>query len=236
MISLASLAFASCVTNYTTTYLQSRKNLPQYNKAAYQDYRLRPDDKVAVRVITIKEDIAQLFSGQGGVAQQAYKIYQDSTVDLPFITHLKIGGMTLDEATKVVETRVKELDPNATVVLSLANEVFYVIGEAGRGQFSIYKEKLTIFQALAIAGDVKFTGDRGHIRIIRESAKGPVVREFDIRSRSLVDSEYYYVYPNDIIYVSTTPSSFFKIESFSAMMGIITTSVAFLVLVLNNLK
>jgi polysaccharide biosynthesis/export protein len=237
ILTLCSISFSSCVTNYTTTYLQTRKNLPQYKQTEYVAYHLRPEDKIAIRVISIKEDVNQIYNNQGGLSQQnAYKIYSDSTIDIPFVSHIKIGGLTIDEATKVLETKVKELDANATVVIALANEVFYVIGEAGKGQFPLYKDKLTIFQALALAGDVKFNGDRGRIQIIRESAKGPVIKQFDIRTRSIIESEYYYVYPNDIIYVGTKPSSFFRIESYNALLGMITTSVAFLVLVLNNLK
>lgn len=232
-------SLASCVTNYTTQYLQTRKNLPQYSKKEYQWYVLRPNDQIAIRVLSINEDVSRLFSsssGQSGNSNMSYKIYADSTVDLPFISHLKIGGLTLEQANRVIEAKIQEFDKNASVVIALNNDVFYMIGEAGKGQFPIYKDKLTIFQALALGGDIHINGDRGKIKIIRETAKGPVVKQFDIRSKSLLDSEYYYVYPNDIIYVSTSPGSFFRIESFSSLMSLITTSVTFLVLVMNTIK
>jgi len=234
---LVIIGFTSCVTNYTTQYLQTRKNLPQYEKHEYNWYLLRPNDQIAIRVLTVNEDVAHLFSSSGQTTNNVtYKIYSDSTVDLPFISHLKIGGLTLEQATKIVEAKIQEFDKKASVVLSLSNDVFYMIGEAGKGQYPIYKDKLTIFQALALAGDIKTNGDRGKVRIIRESAHGPIVKQFDIRSKSLIDSEYYYVYPNDILYVSTSPSSFFRVESFGSLMTLISTSVTFLVLVLNATK
>ena len=238
LLFMAMIGVTSCVTNYTTQYLQTRKNLPQYDKKEYKWYLLRPNDQIAVRVLTVNDDVARLFSSSGGQTSNAitYKIFADSTVDLPFISHLKVGGLTLEAATKVVEAKVQEFDKKASVVLSLSNDVFYVIGEAGRGQYPIYKDKLTIFQALALAGDIRTNGDRGKIRIIRESAQGPVIKQFDIRSKSLIDSEFYYVYPNDILYVSTSPSSFFRVESFGSLMTLISTSVTFLVLVLNATK
>lgn len=232
------LVLTSCVTNYTTQYLQTRKNLPQYQKKDYQTYILQPNDQVALRVLTTNDDLARLFNNSASASTNAmaYKIFPDSTVDLPFISHLKIGGMTLEAATHVVERKIREFDAKASVVLALSNDVFYVIGEAGKGQFPIYKDKLTIFQALAMAGDIKQNGDRGKVRIIRETQKGTLIKQFDIRSKSLLDSEFYYVYPNDIIYVSTSPGSFFSVESFGSLMAIITTSVTFLVLVLNTIK
>jgi polysaccharide export outer membrane protein len=230
-------SLASCVTNRTTQYLQTRKDLPQYDKKAYQWYVLKPNDQIAIRVLSINEDVTRLFASSGQTSgTTSYKIYADSTVDLPFISHLKIGGVTLEAANQMIEAKIRELDKKASVVTVLNNDVFYVIGEAGKGQFPIYKDKLTLFQALAMAGDIRTNGDRGKIKIIRETAKGPVVKQFDIRSRSLLESEYYYVYPNDIIYVSTSKGSFFRIESFGSLMALITTSVTFLVLVMNTIK
>ncbi len=230
---------SSCVNNYTTAYLQTRTNLPQYHKESYKWYVLQPNDEISLRVLTIKDDVSALFAENGGGNSGAngitgYRIYPDSTVDLPFMSHLKIGGLTLAAATQVVENRIKKLDPNAKVILALSNDYYYVLGEAGRGKFPIYKDKLTIFEALALSGDIQNNGDRGKVRIIRQTPKGVVIKEFDIRTRSIIDSPFYYVYPNDIIYVSTTPSSFFQIDSFSAFIGIITTSISFLLLVLNT--
>ena len=238
-IFVASL-LSSCVNNYTTAYLQTRTNLPQYHKESYKWYILKPNDEISLRVLTIKDDVSALFaengsggnSGTNGTA--GYRIYPDSTVDLPFMPHLKIGGLTLAAATQVVENKIKTLDPKAKVILALSNDFYYVLGEAGRGKYPIYKDKLTIFEALAASGDIQSNGDRGKVRIIRQTSKGVVIKEFDIRTRSIIDSPFYYVYPNDIIYVSVTPSSFFQIDSFSAFIGIITTSISFLLLVLNT--
>jgi polysaccharide export outer membrane protein len=227
----------SCMNNYTTAYLQTRKNLPQYNKSSYAWYVLKPNDEVNLRVLTIKDDVSSLFLESGSASSggsSGYRIYPDSTVDFPFMTHLKIGGLTLADATKVVEDKVKELDPKAKVMLALSNDYFYVIGEATHGKYPIYKDKLNIFEALALAGDIQSNGDRGKVRIIRQTSTGVAIKEFDIRTRSIIGSPYYYVYPNDIIYISTSPSSFFHIDSYSAFIGIITTSISFLLLVLNT--
>lgn len=234
---LASLS--SCVTNATTQYLQTRKDLPQYKKTAYQSYTLKPKDQVSLRVLTTNDDLAKLFGTASGTTNNnfvSYTIYRDSTIDLPFISHIKIGGKTLESAQVEIQRKLQEFDKNATVVLAMSNDVYYVIGESGKGQFPIYKDKMTIFQALAVAGDIKGNGDRSRVRIIRETSKGSLIKEFDIRSKSLVDSEFYYIYPNDIIYISTAPGSFFKAESFGSLMGLITSSITFFVLVLNTIK
>ena len=93
---------------------------------------------------------------------------------------------------------------------------------------------MTIYQALAMTGDVMNSADRRHIRIVRPHGNDkPEVLEFDLRPKSVIDSKYYYVYPNDLIYVSREPAAFFKQESYTGFIGLITSSVALLVSVLN---
>ena len=100
--------------------------------------------------------------------------------------------------------------------------------------YSIYKERLTIFQALAMTGDLMNSGDRRHVRIIRPKGNSePEVLEFDIRTNSIIDSKYYYVYPNDLIYVSRDKGNFYKQSSYSGFLGLITSSVSLLITVLN---
>jgi polysaccharide export outer membrane protein len=120
--------------------------------------------------------------------------------------------------------------------LSLANKTFTIFGDAGSGIFPIYKEKMTIFQALSMSGDFSETSDRKHIRIIRESEKGTQVMEFDIRPRSIIDSKYYYIYPNDIIYVQRQFSSFYKVNNYATLLTVINFSFSLLFGVLNYKK
>ena len=93
---------------------------------------------------------------------------------------------------------------------------------------------MTIFQALALSGDLRNAGDRRHVRIIRPHGnEEPEVLEFDIRTNTIIDSKYYYVYPNDLIYVSRDPASFYKQTSYSGFLALITSSVSLLITVLN---
>jgi len=78
------------------------------------------------------------------------------------------------------------------------------------------------------------SGDRKHVRIVRPNGnEPPEVLEFDIRSKSIIDSKYYYIYPNDLIYVSREPAAFYKVPSYSGFIALITSSVSLLLSVLN---
>lgn len=236
----AIVSLSSCY-NYKSLQLLQDNNhsLPVYEKINYEDYHIQINDEIVYRLLTSDETISKIITVQGGASTQntlSYRVYTDGTIDLPFISHIPVLGLTLSEAAKVIENRFKELIPDAVVKLSLSNKTFTIFGDAGSGIFPIYKEKLTIFQALSMSGDFNETSDRKHIRIIRDTEKGTQILEFDIRPKSIIDSKYYYIYPNDIIYVQREFSSFYKVNNYSALLSVITTSLSLLFSVLNYTK
>ncbi len=238
---IIALSMTSCY-NYKNLRLlqENNKLLPTYEKSIYSDYRIQVNDEIIYRLITADETISKLISPQTSSSTNqsmiTYRVHTDGTIDLPFVSHIYIKGLTITEATKAIEVRLKELIPDATVKLSLSNKTFTIFGDAGSGIFPIYKQKLTIFQALAMSGDFNETSDRKHIRIIRDTEKGTQILEFDIRPKSIIDSKYYYIYPNDIIYIQRDFSSFYKVNTFSALINVISFSFSILLAVLNYTK
>lgn len=231
LIAAIALTFTSCYNYQDMKLLQESKLVPTYEKAVYDDYKIRVNDELIYRLITLDETMSGLVSPQNGSSSQnqiSYRVYTDGTIDLPFIDSIKVVGLTLNEAAKVIETRFKEIIPDATIKLSLANKTFTVFGDIGSGIFPIYKDKITIFQALAMSGDFNEASDRRHIRIIRETDAGTKIFEFDIRPKSIIDSKYYYVYPNDIIYIRREFSSFYKVNNYNSLLGVITFSLSLL--------
>ncbi len=231
------LTFTSCY-NYRSVGLLQENNifLPKYEKVEYIPYKIKVNDEVIYRLLTSDEVTSKLISSESGSNAQyvnSYRVFPDGTIDLPFIRNIQIKGLTIHEAERVVEEKFKELIPDASIKLSIANKTFTIIGEATNGVFPIYKEKLTIFQALSMSGLLSVTGDPKHVRILRETDDGGIeTLQFDIRPKSIIDSKYYYVYPNDIIYVQREPASFYKVASYNGFIGTITTSISFLIQVL----
>ncbi|HJV78610.1 MAG TPA: polysaccharide biosynthesis/export family protein [Paludibacter sp.] len=237
---LSLFTLSSCYSYKNLRLLQdNNRKLPVYTKSQYNDYRIQVNDELIYRLITSDETISKIISSSAsssGQNQISYRVYTDGTIDLPFISHIPVAGLTLDEASVVIENNFKKLIPDAVIKLSLANKTFTIFGDAGSGIFPIYKEKLTIFQALSMSGDFSETSDRKHVRIIRESENGTQVLNFDIRPKSIIDSKYYYIYPNDIIYVQREFSSFYKVNNYGTLLGVINFSMSLLFGVLNYKK
>lgn len=237
IVFLLGMLMTSCYGYRQVGLLQERDDLPQYDSVAYKPYRLQVNDEIIYRVITMDETLAKTLSSNENTNSQyanSYRIYSDGTVDIPFLAPVKLAGLTELEAQDTLRKAFREIIPDADVKLAMYNKRFTVMGDARSGVYNIYKERMTIFQALAMSGDLMNSGDRRHVRIIRPRGNGePMVMEFDIRPNSIINSEYYYVYPNDLIYVSRDGGSFYKQSSYSSFLALITSSVSLLITVLN---
>ena len=233
------LLCSSCITNKDLTLLQDGKKMPQYEQADYSYYRLQKNDMIKIRLLTTNDEAAAIFDMNNGSSSSSsggnsYRIYEDGTIDIPFINNIPVAGLTLREAAKVIEGRMKEFVPDAMVKVALANDKFYVIADKKTGVYEFYKEKLNIFQALAMTGNIPNNVDRRRVRIIRPDVDGKAqVIQFDMRAKSIIGSEYYYIQPNDVIYISSIKGNFFRTESYTESVGFITSSISFLVTVFN---
>lgn len=222
------LLLSSCYTQRDKSLMQESKTLPQYDKVDYEEYKIQVNDELLFRVSSTDEDFVKLIDVGSGSSQQgiSYRVYPDGTIDLPFIDSIKVAGMTVANAADAIQRRFRTIVSDAEVKLTISNKSYTVIGEVGTGVFPIYKEKLTIYQALAQSGQIALSGDRKHVKIIREMNGQPEIMEFDIRPKSIIDSRYYYIYPNDIIYVQRESSSFYKTNNYGALLGLITSSIS----------
>lgn len=237
ILMLVILALSSCYSYRSTGLLQTNnRQLPVYAKAEFVDYKIQVNDEIVYRLMTTDQTISRLISTNAGASMQnanTYRVYPDGSIDIPFIKRITVEGLTYEQASKVVEDRFKELIPDANVKVSIMNKRFTVIGEAGTGTYSIPRDRFTIYQALSMSGNLNQSADFKRVRILRETVSGVTkVIEFDIRPESIINSEYYYIYPNDIIYVQRDKSSFYKVNNWSGLMGMVSTSLSLMFTVL----
>lgn len=242
VVLLASVVLTGCYGHRVIGLLQEptkQNKIPTYEKdSTHEEYRIRVNDEIIYRLITMDETISKILGTNESVNTQyanSYRVYDDGTIDLPFLKPLHVEGLTVQEAQDTVRAAFKEIIPDADVKIALYNKTFTVIGDIRSGEYYIYKENMNIFEALAMTGDLLDSGDRKHVRIIRPKPDSdqPEILDFDIRSNTIIDSKYYYIYPNDVIYVARTKDSFVKLASYTGFLGLITSSVSLLISVLN---
>ncbi|OQB57151.1 MAG: SLBB domain protein [Bacteroidetes bacterium ADurb.Bin145] len=113
-----------------------------------------------------------------------------------------VAGKTLSEIKEELDKVFKNYLTDAAITVRMVDNNISLLGEVTvPGRYPITKERMTVFEALAMAGDLSVYGNRQRVQLIRPSPYGPVIKEFTLSDRSILNSEYYYVMPNDIIYV-----------------------------------
>jgi polysaccharide export outer membrane protein len=214
----------------------------------YEDYRLLVGDELSIYVFSLESEANEIFnqgrntnssgigsilSGGGGKSIYTYTIYADSCINYPVIGKVKIAGKTLREASVYMKEQLKGdfIVNDFTVKVSLVNNTFSLISEKGSGKYAISTDRMNIFQAIATSQDLAEYADRAHVKIIRQTDKGTIVKEFDIRSKDILQSEFYYVRPNDVIYVQSFNGQFFRLGSFFTVLSTITSTITFVLFI-----
>ncbi len=237
---------SSCVTLDKTTYLQERET-SEYSGPTYtpDEYKIQPFDNLFVRVVTPDPRWAEMFNtisvtGGVGFSDQSvdivsYTVRQDSAVDIPFLGFVHVAGKTIAEAKVLLDSALADYISDAAITVKLVNSYVSILGEVENpGQYPIYKEQMNIFQVMAMAGDMGDYSNRYEVSIIRKTAEGSIVREFDLTDREILDSEFYYVMPNDVIYAKPMKGKFFAMNQFP--FALILSTITTFVLVMNYIQ
>ncbi len=246
LVLLLSLFFNSCITSKKTNYLQEPSgSIPTYdNKVGYKEYTLSPFDKLYIRIYSPKAEKNFLINGNVNNISEgsndyrtdlyAYTIDKNGEIDFPVVGKIRLDGLYIREAKKVIERAIKTyIIDDCAIDVRLIGRYFSIIGGDVNGRFPIHKEKMNIFQALAMAGDIGIYGDRSDIKILRESPEGVYIKSFDIRSKDIINSEFYYIQPNDVIYIQEVSSHFFSVTNIGTAFSTITSTISFGLLVYN---
>jgi polysaccharide biosynthesis/export protein len=219
LISLALiLILSSCVSKKKLVYLQYSTKSVDYNisKGDFRTsvtpaaYKIMPFDNLFIRIVTPDPQWSALFNietGSTGLTQESaglsgYPVDIDGRIEIPYVGMVQVGGHTLTEVKFKLDSIFKNYVTDAAITVKLVNNAVSIIGEVnGPGRYLLYKDRITIFEALSLAGDLNELSDRQKVQLIRPSPYGPIIKEFSLLDRSILSSEFYYIMPNDIIYV-----------------------------------
>ena len=255
LVALIGLAFASCVTSKKVNYLQEptkHNKIPSYaDTVDYEEYKLRTGDRLYIYVYSLDENIMRMYNAGTGsqsrsqMMQQmqysggrttnelySYLIDKEGNIDFPTIGKVQVAGLTTRETKRVMEEQLssllKEIPGYTTISVEVMvmQRTFSLIGVQS-GRYPIDKEKMTIFEALALMGNLQTYSDRSRVKIVREINGETVIKTFDLRSKDIINSEFYYVQPNDIIYVRELTGKAFGITSAGAGVAVVSATLSF---------
>lgn len=206
--------FGSCVSKKNIVILQFDQVDSTKVNNNYQLY-FKPDDLLQITVSADDLLSVQPFNlpvvaystitnGVFGQPQlQAYLIDKDGNIEFPVLGTLKLGGLTRLEAIEMLKEKLHpDLVKNPIINIRISNFKITVQGEVTRpGTFNIPNERISIFDAIGLAGDLQITGKRQNVLVIREEGDTKVQYRVDLTSNKMITSPVYYLQQNDVVYV-----------------------------------
>ena len=254
---MAFCLLTGCLSTRSITYFnQSSPMLAQTDKgitgtaAAYTPV-IQPGDILSITVSSLDKEDREIFNPlpfstsqqtpHGGfvVLQpiQGFKVDTAGCIHFPQIGAVKVEGMTTHEVELKLIDQLEPIVKSPTVFVYIANFIISVLGEVARpAQYVIPHNRITLPEALALAGDLTIYGKRQNVKIIREIDGQRVFGEVDLTNRNLFRSSYYHLRSGDLIYVEPTKGRLTSIDRTYQLTPIIISSLTFILLIINTFK
>ncbi|MBO4964490.1 MAG: polysaccharide biosynthesis/export family protein [Prevotella sp.] len=226
----------SCGSAKDVAYFKNSDSVDLTKSKMLYDARIMPKDILTITVSTSDDEAAAPFnltvptpyttnqrSTYSQAMLQSYLVDNDGYIEFPRIGAVKLGGLTKAEAEKLILSKIKpymsDLE-NPIVTVRMSNYKISVLGEVQRqGMYTVNNEKITILEALAQAGDLTIYGKRDNVKLIREDANGEKsIHVLNLNDANIINSPYYYLQQNDIIYVEPN-----KVKAQNSSVGSMTT-------------
>ena len=220
MMVLLAAGLGACVSQRQLPYLQGKEystRAPVQVDNVRQVYRLQPGDVLNIRVQSVQPALNDLFSvtsGQniqsgdpGNIFASGYSVDESGSINLPTAGRLKVGGLTVEETQQLIQKEVARFMREANVLVKLTSFKLTILGEVRvPGRYFVYNSQATVLEALGLAGDLTEFGNRTNVKLIRQTAKGSEVVLLDLTDPNLLRSKYYFLLPNDALYVEPMPA------------------------------
>jgi polysaccharide biosynthesis/export protein len=219
VVFLTLFLITSCISNKDLLYLQNKNNSDKeaiVNQMVSKPYRVQVNDLLSIRIKALDQKIVEIFNPstvKDGNVNQADALYFDGftvndhgAIRVPVLGEVPVIGQTLDEIRINIEKLLlKEYfnkEAEIFVTVKLAGLRYTINGEVAiPGTKVLLQEKVNILEAIANSGDITITGNRKEVMVIRQYPSGTEMHTIDLTSIEAMKSPYYYVQPNDYIYV-----------------------------------
>lgn len=215
LLFLAIFILSSCGSRKNMVYFQDEPIQEGLTNSEPKQLTYKPDDILTINVSAYDPTTVSVFNlpvvandlsggvrAQQNLQRQTYLIDYNGNIDFPVLGKIKLEGLTRTEATEMLVNRIKEYAKDPIVNIRLVNFTITIIGEVSKpGTFTIQDERITLLEALGLAGDLTIFGERKSVKLIREINGVKKFAEIDLTSINVVNSPVYYLQPNDVIYV-----------------------------------
>ncbi|QHI35249.1 hypothetical protein IMCC3317_05950 [Kordia antarctica] len=240
----------SCVSNKDLTYFGDKGSddelIAQSIKLNEKPYRVQVSDLLSISIKSSDQKLVAMFQpvandnatnasqSEQSLYYSGFTVSNHGNIEIPILGKMNVLAFTLKEIEESIKKKLLEdyfkIEADLFVVVKLAGLRFTVTGEVGRtGIVVLYQDRVNIIEALASSGDITTVGNRRDVLVIRQYPQGQKIHHIDLTSVDAFNSPYYYIKPNDMIYVK--PLSQKSLGTGTTLIQSITTIVTVLSLV-----
>ena len=200
----------SCASKKDLVYLQGIENQKSYEASLKYEIKLQPDDLLSIVVSAENPEITMPFNlpqvqgnvGATSTSGRTFLIDNDGFIDYPVLGKIKLGGLTRTQATAKLTEMIGNYINAPSIAMKILNFKISVLGEVLRpGNYTVNGERISILEALSLAGDLGIYGKRKNVLIIHDDEGKKTYTRIDITDANLLNSPQYYLSQNDVIVV-----------------------------------
>lgn len=224
------LSMSSCMSQKKIKILQptdgQEYNRNEFNPINQQEYKLAKGDNLYIQVSTQdpQQDAASAFSKQGsngtyfsevGIYLNSYTVDDKGEILVPVIGNINVDGLTVGETKTLLEENIAKYVNDPIVVVKMVNFNITLLGEVSRpGEYKVYQNKINLLEAFSLAGDITTYGNRHEVKLLRQNGKKIEMHVLNLSAENIIESPYFYLKPNDVLYVEPLKGKQFAFETF----------------------
>ena len=215
LLLLLLISMSSCYTSKNLNYLQNNV-AKQVIRVQPTIYLVQPNDVLSIKVQSRDPDQSAFFNittvenrnlqaNPASLFLNGYTVNTEGLINLAIVGELKVSDLSVEEIRTLVQAEIDKFLLNSIVSVKLTSFKVSVLGDVKNpGTNYVYNTQSTIFEALSAAGDLNLSAKRETVKLIRQVGQNSTVVELDLTDPFIINSPYYFLHPNDVIYVETS--------------------------------
>lgn len=251
LVSLFGVILASCGTpkGTVTNYLDRSKDTTGTSLVQLAEPQIQRNDLLSIKVYSLSANPAidamynlpeqTVVGSSTTTATAGFLVDNEGNIEFPRIGTLHVEGLKKAELATQLKQRLDTILKNPTVIVRFLNYKVTVLGEVRNpGTFNIPTERVTILEALGLAGDITEFGNKATVKIMRENGGQADIQTVDLTSKEIFTSPFYRLQQNDVVFVEQTNRKIRQQEqqNIAQQVGIATGVLTAVALILNLIR
>lgn len=241
----------SCVSSRKTVYFYNIKDTAFLQRGPETQTVIQENDLLSISISSLNPQASEIFNtpndfvsknttATGASTQSSgYLVNSDGYIQLPILGNIKAAGLTKSQLKENITNAIlaKKLLIDPIVDIRYLNFEVTVIGEVARPTvITVPSERISLLKAIGLAGDLTIYGKRDNILLIREEDGKKKTRHIDLNSSNFFNSPYYYLQPNDVVYVEPNRARVASASRSSQLLPVLLSCLSIIVIVLDRVK